>query len=474
MPTLEETLSNIASEVSQISSDLSEIGNATTIKSGLVKISDNNTPDDNSVPTVAFLKERNIISESGEAGGGLPQTQLEQVAALPATEILNALATLPENLSALAGRIIAVNSAGNGYEIIVAPSGGGGGGGGSEILPVSIAINRFTGNGTTTQFTLSQTPANANALDITISGISIDPAIYSVSGTTLTFTDAPPVTETNGIVVRHLGTVAALADGSIVTIKVADRAITLAKIANGTPGKFLKFNASTGVIEETDVVATVADNSIGTAKIINKNVTLAKIADGTPGKFLKFNSSTGVIEEADTVTGTAALVLLNTQIASGSASISFSSTYLTSAYKHYIIIYSGVYGTIPPANYLYLTTSANNGASYSTSGYTWSGQWQNPGSGTINGAGVSNDSKVDLTIQSGNFSNSASSPASGTINLFDITTAGVSVPTFMMEYNDFAFVVTGGGSIPAGPINNIKIAPPSGTITGTFKLYGVL
>jgi|GEM_PF-5858836 len=167
------------------------------------------------------------------------------------------------------------------------------------------------------------------------------------------------------------------------------------------------------------------------------------------------------------------LVLLQTQIASGSTSISFSSTYLTTAYKHYIIMYSGVYGTIPPANYLYLTTSNNNGASYSTSGYTWAGQWQNPGSGTINGTGISNDSKIDITVQSGNFSNSASSPASGTINLFDITTPGVSTPTFMMEYNDFAFLVSGGGSISTGPINNIKIAPPSGTFNGTFKLYGV-
>lgn len=469
MPTLEETLSNIASEVSQISSDLSEIGSATSIKAGLVKISDNNTPDDNSVPTVAFLKERNIISESGEAGGGLPQAQLEQVAALPATEILNALAALPTNLSALAGRIIAVNSAGNGYEIIVAPSGGGGGGG--DTLPVSIAINRFTGNGTATQFTLSQAPANANALDITISGISIDPAIYSVSGTTLTFTDAPPITETNGIVVRHLGTVAALADNSISTIKLINKAVTLAKIADGTPGKFLKFNATTGVIEEADVVATVADNTIGTAKIINKNVTLAKIADGTPGKYLRFNPTTGVVEEADgTANGTNALVLLSTQNASNSALVVFNNTLITSTYKHYKIIFTGAYGTVTPPSYLYLTTSTNNGSSYASSGYTWEGYWQNPSSGTLSGQGLSNDSKLDINFSSGNFHNNANMPASAIINLFDLN---AQVPTFLIQYNAFGFIVNGGGTLPSGPINNIKIAPGSGTITGTFKLYGV-
>src|SRR4051812_5097790 len=113
MPTLEETLSDITSEVSQIASDLSQIGNATAIKAGLVKISDGTTPDDNSIPTVAFLKDRNILGESGEAGGGLPQTQLDKVNALPPAQVLAALATLPVSLNGLAGKIIAVNTTGS-------------------------------------------------------------------------------------------------------------------------------------------------------------------------------------------------------------------------------------------------------------------------------------------------------------------------------------------------------------------------
>lgn len=466
MPTLEETLSNIASEVSQISSDLSEIGNATAIKAGLVNISDNNTPDDNSVPTVAFLKERNILGESGEAAGGLPQAQLEQVAALPAAEILNALAALPANLSALAGRIIAVNSAGNGYEIIVAPSGSGGG----NTLPVSIVINRFTGNGTTTQFTLSQSPANSNALDISISGISIDPAIYSVSGAILTFTDAPPVTETNGIVVRHLGTVAALADGSI----------TLPKIANGTPGKYLKFNATTGVIEETDIVATVADNSIGTAKLVNKNVTLAKIADGTPGKFLKFNSSTGVIEETDIVTTTNALILLQTQIATGGASsITFGSTHLTSTYKKYIIDLIDVV-TSADGGYIEFVVSEDNGATYKGgSDYNSGGMSITTGGTTITGYAQANVGKVDINHQG--IGNALGESLNATITMFN--PAGTTKhKSFFMDITNqnsngdtcrYAGNASYKGTVNA--INNIKIYTNSGQpIFGTFKLYGIL
>lgn len=166
------------------------------------------------------------------------------------------------------------------------------------------------------------------------------------------------------------------------------------------------------------------------------------------------------------------LVLLQAQTANASTSIAFTSTYLTTAYKHFIITYSGVSGTIPPANFLYLTTSTNNGASYSTSGYVWSGYYQNPGDSTLSGQSANNASRVDLTINSGNFSDSPNTPASGIINLFDITSA-IQQPTFMMQYNDYAFIVNGGGKLPSGNINNIKIAPASGTFSGTFKLYGV-
>ncbi len=292
MPTLEETLSNITNEVSQISADISDIGVATPTKAGLVAISNDAIPDDNSVPTVAFFKSRNILGSGGEAGGGLPQTELDKVNALPPQEVLAALSSLPASLTGLAGQIIAVNSTGDGYEVVVAPVGGGGG------IPTNIVVDHFTGDGSTTAFTLSRSPANSNALDISVGGMSIDPAIYNVSGTTLTFNDAPPITDTDAIVVRHLGTVAAIADGSIITIKIANGAITLPKMANGTPGKYLKYNDSTGVLEEVDaVVGAVGDNTITTQKIVNKNVTLAKIADGTPGKIIGFNSSTGVAEE---------------------------------------------------------------------------------------------------------------------------------------------------------------------------------
>lgn len=346
MPTIEDILSDISAEIAQLSGDVTSIGSASTASAGLVKISDITTPADASVPTVAFLKNKNILGASGNAAGGLPQNQQAQINALPSAAILTALSNLPASLSGLAGRIIAVNATGNGYEVIVAPTGGGGGGGGT--LSVSIIVDHFTGNGTATQFTLSQSPANSNAVIATVSGVTIDPALYSIAGAVLTFTDPPPITSANGIIVRHLGAVAAIADNSIPTAKIADRAVTLAKIANGTPGKFLKFNATTGVIEETDVVATVADNSISTIKLVNNAVTLPKMANGTPGKYLKFNSSTGVLEEVDIAAQVAAMnFIARYTISSSVVQLDVENAAMfDGTYKQLMIIGSGI---IPPS-----------------------------------------------------------------------------------------------------------------------------
>ena len=69
----------------------------------------------------------------------------------------------------------------------------------------SVVKDQFTGNNSTTAFTLSVTPTAANNLNIFISGVyqnskdSSGTANYTVSGTTLTFATAPPTTAANGI-----------------------------------------------------------------------------------------------------------------------------------------------------------------------------------------------------------------------------------------------------------------------------------
>ena len=63
---------------------------------------------------------------------------------------------------------------------------GGGSSGGATFY-----VQNFSGTGSATQFTLSQTPASENNTQVYISGVYQQKDTYSLSGTTLTFSEAP-------------------------------------------------------------------------------------------------------------------------------------------------------------------------------------------------------------------------------------------------------------------------------------------
>lgn len=75
---------------------------------------------------------------------------------------------------------------------------------GNQPSTVSFLTNSFSGNGSTTAFTLSVAPATTSSILVAVSGVLQDPSTYTVSGTTLTFTGAPPSGSSN-ISVRFLG-----------------------------------------------------------------------------------------------------------------------------------------------------------------------------------------------------------------------------------------------------------------------------
>lgn len=75
---------------------------------------------------------------------------------------------------------------------------------GNSPYQVAFVTDTFSGNGSTTAFTMSVAPANTSSVLVAITGVLQDPSTYSVNGTTLTFTAAPP-TGTGNISVRYLG-----------------------------------------------------------------------------------------------------------------------------------------------------------------------------------------------------------------------------------------------------------------------------
>lgn len=120
--------------------------------------------------------------------------------------------------------------------------------------PVTIRVQRFSGNDTTVAFTLTNAASFENACEIFINGVAQVPGVdYTLAQnpgtqllTDITFTTAPP-TGTNNIYVRTTNAVSGqtVNDGSITTGKLASLAVTGAKIADATitPAKLTQDNA---------------------------------------------------------------------------------------------------------------------------------------------------------------------------------------------------------------------------------------
>ena len=93
-------------------------------------------------------------------------------------------------------------------------------------------VDTFTGDGTTTAFTLSQSVIHAKHLLVNVAGVLQTPTTsYSASGTTLTFTAAPA----NGaaIVVRYYvgSSVNVPTDNSVTSAKIVDGSVTKTDLA---------------------------------------------------------------------------------------------------------------------------------------------------------------------------------------------------------------------------------------------------
>jgi hypothetical protein len=139
-------------------------------------------------------------------------------------------------------------------------------------------LNTMTGDGSDTTLTLSRDPVHENNTQVYIDGVYQPKSTYSVSGTTLTFSSAPPNNSSVEAITTTPTTVNVPADASVTTAKLADSNVTTAKLANSgvTTAKLADSNVTT---------AKLADSSVTTAKLANSSVTTAKLSGAltTPG-----------------------------------------------------------------------------------------------------------------------------------------------------------------------------------------------
>ena len=160
-------------------------------------------------------------------------------------------------------------------------------------------LSQFTGNGSTVAFTLSaQTPENNT--NVYWDGVYQSKANYSVSGTTLTFSTAPP----NGVAVEVMAahavivsvstpddntvTTAKIVNNAVITAKIADGSITSAKLGAGVGGAFNDF-----AIKTTAYTAVTRDQLIVNS---SSSVTITLPASPSAGNvvFIK-NAGTGTV-----------------------------------------------------------------------------------------------------------------------------------------------------------------------------------
>jgi hypothetical protein len=114
----------------------------------------------------------------------------------------------------------------------------------SGLGATNIAVDAFSGNGSTTAFTLSGDPGSENNTQVYVSGVYQEKDTYSVSGTTLTFSTAPPTGTSNIEVVSS----APLAIGT-----PSDGTVTTAKLATLTPGVVISGSSSGDALRITQL-----------------------------------------------------------------------------------------------------------------------------------------------------------------------------------------------------------------------------
>lgn len=195
----------------------------------------------------------------------------------------------------------------------------------------SISVDTFSGNDVLTDFTLSQDPLDERNVQIYIHGVYQQKSEFSVSGTLVTFTQAPPTgTDNVEVVVVASVPIGFLADNAVTNSKLASGSVTLDKV-NATAYSTIKATSKLVLTEADGEISSTLRRTTSTAVSTSAFTTaLARpprsgdtvfdtlnrlwIYDINIGKYVLMGGhpvfSMGAVDEADDYTPTASFTTI--------------------------------------------------------------------------------------------------------------------------------------------------------------------
>ena len=206
----------------------------------------------------------------------------------------------------------------------------------------NVSLTEATGNGSTTAFTLSTAPGSENNTQVFLDGVYQEKGTYAVSGSTLTFSTAPP----NGTSIEVTGfsesSVGTPGDGTVTLAKMAANSVDSPQYVDGSIDLV---HMSANSVDSDQYV----DGSIDTAHIADDQVTGAKLANSV-------DVTTGV-----TVGGASnGVAITNGQIAlKNSGTVSKLDFYCEQSNAHYTRLQSAPHGSY--SGNVVLTLPASDG-----------------------------------------------------------------------------------------------------------------
>ena len=173
----------------------------------------------------------------------------------------------------------------------------------------SVIKDTFSGNGSTTAFTLSKA-ATTNGVAVFVENVRQEPTTaYAVSGTTLTFTAAPVSASGNNIYVLHHNAVASTATHPAAQALTATSG-TFSAGVSGTTGTFTGAFTSVGIDDNADATTMTIDTSenigIGNTSPSSQYMTRLVVGDGSGTEGITIysgNDSSGRLEFSDATSG---------------------------------------------------------------------------------------------------------------------------------------------------------------------------